>query len=89
MNLNEIMERDIADAERQQGDRDERAAADEDMEARCDRVLIRILAVLIWIAVACAAFCAGQKWHQRRASGVGAAEFQDATSGKGAAAADK
>lgn len=42
MNLNEIVERDIADAERQQGDRDERAAADEDMEARCDRFIFAL-----------------------------------------------
>ncbi len=87
MNLNEIMERDIADAERQQGDRDERAAADEDMEARCDRFMFRIVVALTWLASLCAAFCAGRDWQKRHASG--AAEFQDATSGNGAAAADK
>lgn len=64
MNIKEIMEREIAKAERMERDRHERGAADGN---DCG---MPWLAIFAWAAVAlaalCAAFAAGSAWQSRR-----------------------
>ena len=64
MNINDIIQRDIAEAERKERERAEQQAADG------DECAFPWLAVGVWLAVAllalCAAFAAGMNWQSHR-----------------------
>lgn len=62
MNINEIVERDMADEERRQRETD-----GANIETRIDRFFSRVCVVIIWIAIFCAAFVAGMFFQAKRA----------------------
>ena len=61
MNINEIVERDMADEERRQRETD-----GANIETRIDRFFSRVCVVIIWIAIFCAAFFAGMSFQAKR-----------------------
>ena len=70
MNINDIMIRDIAEADAKERKRAEQEAAERRQAADGDECAFPWLAVCVWLAVAllalCAAFAAGMNWQSHR-----------------------
>lgn len=70
MTINDIVIRDIAEADAKERKRAEQEAAERRQAADGDECAFPWLAVCVWLAVAllalCAAFCAGMNWQTRR-----------------------
>lgn len=70
MTINDIMTRDIKEADEEERKRAEQEAAERRQAADGDECAFPWLAVCVWLAVAllalCAAFCAGMNWQTHR-----------------------